>query len=165
MHHKARFNRMRPSSILPCLLPPLEVPGHAAYPSGHATQAQLIAMCLEIVMPRNRVMPASPAGPVGQFMPQYGPLRMMADRIARNREVAGLHYRSDTWAGRILAAGCFRIMLQLEAVRGNLAANNLQASTFPSVAYADPSPYTVSQAASVIDVYPDVLLYSALGEW
>ena len=91
---------------------------------------------------------------------------MLADRIARNREVAGLHYRSDGWAGRILASRCFGIMLKLDAVRGNLAAaNNLQASTFPSVAYADPSPYTVSQAASVIDVYPDGLLYSALGEW
>ncbi len=70
-------------------------------------------------------------------MPQYGPLRLMADRIARNREVAGLHYRSDTWAGLMLAAGCFDIMLKLDAVRGDPAvANSLPASAYPSVDYA-----------------------------
>ena len=110
MHYKANFNRRRASSVMPGLLPPLEVPGHLSYPSGHATQAYLIAMCLEVVMPQDRVIPVLPGGPVGQLMPQYGPLRLMADRIARNREVAGLHYLSDTWACRILAAGCFRIM-------------------------------------------------------
>ena len=109
MRFKNQFNRMRPSSVLPVLLPPLEVPGHAAYPSGHATQANLVAMCLEVVMPQGRVMPPASS----QFRPQYGPLRMMADRIARNREVAGLHYRSDTWAGRILASRCFGIMLNI----------------------------------------------------
>ncbi len=63
MHYKERFNRMRPSSVMPGLLPPLTVPGHAAYPSGHSTQAYLIAMCLEVVMPQTRVMPQVPAPP------------------------------------------------------------------------------------------------------
>jgi hypothetical protein len=101
----------------------------------------------------------------GEFMPQYGPLRLMADRIARNREVAGLHYRSDTWAGRILAAGCFQIMLELDAVRGDPAVvNGLNAFAYPLVNYTIPS-YPVSQAAAAITVYPDGLLYSALREW
>ena len=82
-------------------------------------------------------------------MPQYGPLRLMADRIARNREVAGLHYRSDTWAGLMLAAGCFQIMLNLDAVRGDPAvANGLTASAYPSVNYANSPTYPASQAAT-----------------
>jgi len=40
MHYKRKFNRPRPSQISPALLPPIDVPGHASYPSGHATESQ-----------------------------------------------------------------------------------------------------------------------------
>ena len=32
-------------------MPMIDPPGHAAYPSGHATQSRLVARCLEQVMP------------------------------------------------------------------------------------------------------------------
>lgn len=51
MHFKARFNRPRPSRISHELLPPVEGPGHASYPSGHATQSYLIAEALKAARP------------------------------------------------------------------------------------------------------------------
>jgi hypothetical protein len=93
MHFKAKFKRQRPSQICPALLPPLPVPGHASYPSGHSTQGHLIAHCAGFVLPAEvrRVLQAN--------------LDALADRIGRNREIAGVHYPSDTAAGVTLARG------------------------------------------------------------
>ena len=44
MHYKMDFKRPRPSQYSPAILPPIEVPGHASFPSGHATEAYLIAL-------------------------------------------------------------------------------------------------------------------------
>ena len=49
--HKAYWNRPRPSQLYPVLLPPIDVPAHAAYPSGHATEAHLLALVLEEILP------------------------------------------------------------------------------------------------------------------
>ena len=110
MHYKYQFDRVRPSRLSPRLMPPIDPPGHAAFPSGHATQARLIARCLEAVMPAD-IIPVD-----GGRRPEEGPLRRMADRIARNREVLGLHYPSDSVAGRTLADQTFDLMLTLPKV-------------------------------------------------
>jgi len=70
-------------------MPPMPVPGHAAYPSNHAGQSHLIAYFLEFILPGRH--------PARQY------LHPLADRIALNREVMGLHYRSDSDAGAQLA--------------------------------------------------------------
>jgi membrane-associated phospholipid phosphatase len=100
MHYKYSYNRARPSRLSPRLMPPIEPPGHASFPSGHATQARLIALCLEAVMPA-AIVPAAA---------EQGPLRQMAARIARNREVLGLHYPTDSAAGIALANETFAVM-------------------------------------------------------
>ena len=46
MHFKLINNRRRPSQVCPALNPPVTVPGHASYPSGHSTQAMLMAATL-----------------------------------------------------------------------------------------------------------------------
>ena len=56
---KGIFNRPRPSYICPALLPPIPVPGHSAFPSGHATQSRLMWRVMRQVLrrgstPRNR---------------------------------------------------------------------------------------------------------------
>ena len=38
MYYKNRYQRPRPSQLWPELIPPIAVPGHASYPSGHATK-------------------------------------------------------------------------------------------------------------------------------
>ncbi len=84
--------RPRPSQVCPALLPPVPVPGHPSYPSGHATEAHLIEFVLNLVFKdtlREKTM-------------KYD-LEALATRIARNREIAGLHYPSDSAAGKKLA--------------------------------------------------------------
>jgi hypothetical protein len=121
MQYKMRFNRPRPSQYSPALLPPIDVPGHASYPSGHATESMLIALCLEQVMPpavsRPTMLVGGPApdNPPPPF-PGKSPLQQMAARIARNREVLGLHFPSDSKAGRLLAQESFTILMQCPSI-------------------------------------------------
>ena len=79
---KKRFSRLRPSAVLPEIEPVVPVPWHFSYPSGHATQVAVIAEILARVAPR-----------------QATRLRELAYRVGLNREVAGLHYPSDSVAG------------------------------------------------------------------
>jgi membrane-associated phospholipid phosphatase len=88
MYFKNLYSRPRPSQLCPALLPPIEIPGHASFPSGHSTQAHLMALCMNDVfngLPQQNTM--------------VDDLWTLADCIARNREIAGLHYPSDTAAG------------------------------------------------------------------
>ncbi len=70
-------------------MPPIEVPAHASFPSGHATEAHLIALLLREALPA--------AHPAQALLPA------LAHRIAINREVLGVHYRSDSHAAQVLA--------------------------------------------------------------
>jgi hypothetical protein len=96
-HFKQVNDRRRPSHVAPALKPPIDVPGHGSYPSNHAAQAFLVMDALGAVFgtkkgaaerAQNAAMPA---------------VRALAARIAVNREIAGVHYPSDTEAGRELA--------------------------------------------------------------
>jgi hypothetical protein len=103
MHFKEAQKRRRPSQVCPALRPPIPVPGHAAYPSGHATQAHLIARCVGECI-KQGMSDQTAAGDI------QAALTALAKRIARNREIAGLHYVSDTWAGEQLAADIFAFL-------------------------------------------------------
>lgn len=82
IYFKKIFNRPRPSEILPNINPVLNVPRHRAYPSGHATQAMVAARMLTEWTGK-----------------QSDQLAKLATRVGRNREIAGLHFPSDTDAG------------------------------------------------------------------
>jgi hypothetical protein len=99
MRYKHHFNRRRPSQLWPELMPPIAVPGHASFPSGHATEAYVVARCLQEIV-----------GPAGSgVIPALADAReitqRLAQRIARNREVLGVHYPSDSEGGAMLATG------------------------------------------------------------
>jgi hypothetical protein len=86
MHFKRKFDRARPRALEPQVKPCIEPPGHPAYPSGHATQAYTFGFLLARKHP----------GRAEHFM-------KVAHGIATNREWAGVHYMSDTVAGKELA--------------------------------------------------------------
>jgi len=92
--------RPRPSQYLPALYPPVGVPGHPAYPSGHAVQAKLMALCVEIALSKHGT----------KFEGMCKLLHILAARIARNREIAGLHFPSDTEAGMCAAIQAMNIL-------------------------------------------------------
>jgi len=104
--------RPRPSQLSPSLMPPIDVPGHAAYPSGHATESYLLAGMLAQVMPAAASTPTNPADP------DSTPLRRLAERVARNREVLGLHYPTDSKAGKYLGDQTLALLLQCPSVAG-----------------------------------------------
>jgi membrane-associated phospholipid phosphatase len=100
LYYKGFYDRPRPSQRCPALLPPIPMPGHASWPSGHATQAWLKALCIE------HVLQGVQSGTLTQddLDAVSSNLRTLAIRVARNREIAGLHYPTDSDAGRTLAA-------------------------------------------------------------
>ncbi len=98
LYWKAEFDRPRPSRISPKIMPPIDPPGHASFPSAHATQAHLIALLLSQVLPEQAWASYESNDPTPN-----GPVFRMAERIARNREVLGVHYPTDSAAGKYLA--------------------------------------------------------------
>jgi membrane-associated phospholipid phosphatase len=103
-HYKEGYKRARPSEICPGLFPPFGPPGHASFPSGHATQAYLISLCLHEIPGISTRYPHNPP-------PAYpGQLMWLAERVATNRERAGLHYPSDSAAGKFLAEKILNIL-------------------------------------------------------
>jgi len=79
----------------------IETPGFFAFPSGHATQAFMVAELLRVLTDAHangggdhRLGPT-----LNETMTQ---LRRQAERIATNRVVAGLHYPIDSAGGQLL---------------------------------------------------------------
>lgn len=95
MKQKKIHDRVRPSWLDPTLKPVIAVPPHPAYPSGHATQAYLRALLLSELDPKNHRV-----------------YQQAAKRIAHNREIAGLHYPSDSKAGALLAKQLFKQLMK-----------------------------------------------------
>jgi membrane-associated phospholipid phosphatase len=94
------FNRPRASQLLPSLMPPVDVPGHPSYPSAHATESYLLSGCLRLVFETANGLPP---GTVVIPTASLDALDRLAQRVARNREVLGLHYPSDSALGQKLA--------------------------------------------------------------
>ena len=98
MHFKYKFRRARPQQVFPGLSPLIPAPGHPAFPSGHALESHMIALALKQVLPN--------AGGA------HAAIDTLADRIGKNREIAGVHYASDTEAGKYIADKTFDLLAQ-----------------------------------------------------
>lgn len=91
INYKKRFARPRPSQLIPELELVVPNPGHAAYPSGHATQSMVFSKILSLIDPENE-----------KTYLKY------AREIAKRREIAGVHYPSDSSTGQLLAENLLR---------------------------------------------------------
>jgi hypothetical protein len=116
MYYKRLYERARPSQLSPTLMPPIAVPGHASYPSGHATQAYLLAALLGTIMPSVVTVTLPPTNTAYGGTVADTLLDRLAERVARNREVLGVHYRSDSVAGQQLASKAFDLLQQCAAL-------------------------------------------------
>ena len=97
IYFKKFFDRVRPRVLEPQIEPTIKPPGHPAYPSGHATKAYAFALLMSKKYPHRK----------DEFM-------RIANTIATNRELAGVHYASDTLAGLKLALQLVPIYLKIK---------------------------------------------------
>ncbi|MES2952335.1 MAG: phosphatase PAP2 family protein, partial [Pseudomonadota bacterium] len=92
LHVKMRFKQAfacpRPVDLSPQIQPMIPTPGHASWPSGHATEAYMAAFVLQALLPHGN-----------KYKEQ---MERLAARIAVNRTVAGLHFPVDSAVGRLL---------------------------------------------------------------
>ncbi len=86
LERKKHFSRPRPSQLAPDLELVISNPKHPAYPSGHASQTYMVALVLAAFDPDNAEI-----------------YKQFAVDVAHRREIAGVHYPSDSVAGRKLA--------------------------------------------------------------
>ena len=96
LERKKHFARPRPTEIDPTLTTVIDNPPHPAYPSGHATQTYINALVLADFDPENAEV-----------------YKQFAIDVAHRREIAGVHYPSDSEAGRKLAAD---VLARLRAI-------------------------------------------------
>ncbi len=106
---KEKYRVARPSQVCPAIVPMVDPPVTPSFPSGHALQSQLISNCLKAA---------------GRPLTQRNLLFELAQRVAENRVIAGLHYPLDNLAGFTAADSCFTLLeggekfkLLLEAAR------------------------------------------------
>ena len=94
VHFKNRYGRARPCQLEPRLRPLFDT-GHPSYPSGHSMQYHLLAKALTTIVRSHEI---------GEQLFE------IAWRVAENREWAGVHYRSDSDAGKKLAFAMFPVI-------------------------------------------------------
>lgn len=86
LREKRTYERARPTQLEPRLKALIAIPPHASYPSGHAGQNFAVALLLSALDPQNK--------------DAYEELGIA---VGHRREIAGVHYPSDSEAGRTLA--------------------------------------------------------------
>jgi acid phosphatase (class A) len=101
---KAHWNRLRPYIANPELVPCVEKPDNASYPSGHSTFGTVVAITLANMLPEHEAE-----------------IHARAEQYRFNREIAGAHYPSDVEAGRIAGTVIAAFMRQNEAFQADFA--------------------------------------------
>ncbi len=99
LREKRVYARLRPGQLRPGLDSVIATPAHPSYPSGHAAQASAAARLLSALHPA--------------CAESY---RRFAAGVGLRREIAGVHYPSDTRAGERLAETLVPQLLPLPRV-------------------------------------------------
>lgn len=101
---KAHYNLARPYQY-DSRLRPMFRPEHPSFPSGHSSQCHMIAIMAEACF----------GAKIGK------PSWKIADRVAENREIAGVHYAFDSAAGVKLAMVFSRHILRNRQIAARVA--------------------------------------------
>jgi len=97
---KSYYRMRRPTQVYPYILPIIDPPDTPSFPSSHSLQAHLISFALKAALtPR-----------AGQTLQTAVALDHLAHRVARNREIAGVHYPMDSACGAFVAQGCIDML-------------------------------------------------------
>lgn len=104
LDQKLKFQRPRPTQLDSDLTTVIPVPPHSAYPSGHSGETYAAALMLSEVDPANA--------------DKY---KQLAVDVAHRREIAGVHYPSDSEAGRALATQVVSALLKTDDIQKRIA--------------------------------------------
>jgi hypothetical protein len=98
----------RPDRLGATVMPMLATPGHGTFPSAHAAEAFAVATVLRglVTTAEGRAFYPDPDRLAAL-------LAKLAERIAVNRTVAGLHFPVDSWAGAALGETIGGLLLSL----------------------------------------------------
>lgn len=114
---KHELNCPRPRLYSPLIQPVLPDPPYSTYPSGHCTESFLLAEVLAAL-----ITPSKPTGAQEAWLGSaWLQLRRLAERIATNRVVAGIHFPVDNVAGHALGkslAEYLRHLADPESMKG-----------------------------------------------
>jgi hypothetical protein len=122
----------RPSELSAQIQPMIDVPQHASFPAGHALQAHVTARLLTRLCPANEQ--------------QQRLLRALADRIAENRIVAGVHFPVDCRFGRLIGDSLSSWLLSACGVRESSSVA-WRGGRFDGTALGAPTDFTPSSEA------------------
>lgn len=103
----------RPDQLDARLMPMIPTPGHGSFPSAHATEAYAVLTVLEALV--------TAWDSLSDGEQRIKALRGLAERIAVNRTVAGVHYPIDSWAGAALGRIVGQVVLNRAGAGGPLA--------------------------------------------
>lgn len=120
---KRAWNRPRPPLLDSRIHAAVTLPKSGAYPSGHSTQAFVLAGLLAEVFPEQREA-----------------LRARAELVAWSRVIGGVHYPTDIMAGRLLGDQLVTEFLKVPGVREGLAEVKSEATRASAEAHADTMP-------------------------
>ncbi|MEM7504692.1 MAG: phosphatase PAP2 family protein, partial [Pseudomonadota bacterium] len=139
MPFKNYFKRPRPSQVEVDIEPAILIPAHYSFPSGHSTQAHLIKNVL-IDLIGKRIVGLEER------------IKFEAEEVARNREWGGVHYASDTDAGKLLADAVWSEMKKLYSLSRPAAKENVDSKR--------PRRYAPGQDGELSRLY-----WAAAAEW
>jgi len=154
MRFKQAMAVTRPIDLSTEIQPIIPTPSHSAYPSGHATEAYMIAYTLPSLLAAT----VNSAGVVAVNANRRGAyedqLKAQAKRIAVNRTVAGVHFPIDSYAGSVLAQSLAEYFLYRLGIPGKVHARTV--NPFAS-GLDDFKPDDATQAAPKIELADDQL--------
>jgi hypothetical protein len=110
---KDHYRMRRPAQVYPWIMPLIDGPDTPSYPSGHSLQGHLISGVVKLAL-TPEVPPPSQPQPI-PYPETARALDVLADRVAYNREVAGVHYRMDSLAGAFGARVCLDALYAMPA--------------------------------------------------
>jgi len=102
----------RPVDASPQIQPMILTPGHGSLPSGHSTEAHMLA----------RILWKLRGGTPGNLLDEQ--LMRQASRVAVNRTIAGVHFPVDSAAGQVLGLTLANYFLCRSGAPGAAAAYN-----------------------------------------
>lgn len=117
---KATFNLPRPPQLSPRIQPIIPIPPYSTFPSGHATESALVANLLTWLVFDERDDTSDAFKLWREHVTKM--YQLLAERIAENRVVAGIHFPVDTVGGQKLASGLLGVLKsEARAPSGGLA--------------------------------------------